>query len=177
MEIKVLCHSSIKFIDKKIIYFDPYKIDQEYKDADYIFISHDHHDHYSVEDINKVANNKTVIIVTRSLEKTVRELKIPALVVDCNREYILEDNIYFETIRAYTIGRDFHPFRNNWVGYNVTIDNVKYYVAGDSDNTPDNQKVTCDVALLPIGGKYTMDYKEAADLTNIIKPKKVIPTH
>ena len=57
------------------------------------------------------------------------------------------------------------------------MDDVRYYVAGDTDMTPDNQDIKCDVALIPVGGKYTMDYKEAAKLVNRIKPKLAIPTH
>ena len=57
------------------------------------------------------------------------------------------------------------------------MDNVRYYVAGDTDMTPDNEDIKCDVALIPVGGTYTMDYKEAAKLVNRMKPKLAIPTH
>ena len=59
----------------------------------------------------------------------------------------------------------------------MNIQNTRYYIAGDTDITEENQKVKCDIAFVPIGGTYTMDYKEAAELTNIIKPQIVIPTH
>ena len=51
-------------------------------------------------------------------------------------------------------------------------DGEKYYIAGDTDNVPEIQNVECDIALLPVGGTYTMNYKEAANLANEIKPKK-----
>jgi len=54
---------------------------------------------------------------------------------------------------------------------------VWIYVAGDTDLTEDNVKVKCDVALLPVGGKYTMDAKKAAELANAIRPQVAIPTH
>ena len=70
--IELLCHSIIKFSKEKIIYFDPFKIDQNYKDADLIFITHSHYDHFSEEDILRVKKNSTKIIITSDLkEKTI----------------------------------------------------------------------------------------------------------
>ena len=59
--IEVLYHSSIRINKEKVIYIDPYKIDKNYNDADIIFITHDHYDHYSEEDIDKVINENTTI--------------------------------------------------------------------------------------------------------------------
>ena len=50
-------------------------------------------------------------------------------------------------------------------------------IAGDTDMTEDNRKVKCDVAMIPIGGTYTMDAMQAAQLINEIKPDIAIPTH
>ena len=71
----------------------------------------------------------------------------------------------------------FHSKSNNWVGYIIDINNTKYYIAGDTDITDESKDVKCDVAFLPVGGTYTMDYREAATLANIIKPKIVVPIH
>ena len=57
------------------------------------------------------------------------------------------------------------------------MDEKRYYAAGDTDITEEAKNVKCDVALVPIGGTYTMDYKEAAELVNVIRPKVAIPTH
>lgn len=65
--IKVLCHSSIKISKEKVIYIDPFKIDKDYNDADIIFITHDHYDHYSEEDIDKVKKGDTVIVAPEEL--------------------------------------------------------------------------------------------------------------
>ena len=78
---------------------------------------------------------------------------------------------------AYNNNKRFHPKENNWVGYLIAIDGITYYIAGDTDITEENRQVKCDVAFVPIGGTYTMDYKEAAKLINEIKPKIAIPTH
>ena len=178
-EIKVLCHSSIKFEKEKIIYFDPYKINKNYNDADVIFITHSHYDHFSEEDILKVKKENTKIVIpedlyNRSLELGFKENDI--LVVMPNKEYEI-NNIKFKTIPAYNIDKNFHPRANNWVGYIVTLDDVVYYIAGDTDITEENKKVKCDVAFVPIGGTYTMTAKEAANLVNEINPKIAVPIH
>ena len=71
----------------------------------------------------------------------------------------------------------YHTKNENWVGYIIELDGIKYYIAGDTDNIKELKDVECDVAFLPVGGKYTMGYAEAAGLANTIKAKIVVPTH
>ena len=85
--------------------------------------------------------------------------------------------IKFETISAYNTNKTFHPKENGWVGYIIIINGIRYYIAGDTDITEENKQVKCDVAFVPVGGTYTMDFKEAASLINEIKPKIAIPIH
>ena len=176
---EVLCHSSIKITKGSIIYFDPFKINKEYHDADIIFITHSHYDHYSEEDINKVRKEDTQIVAPLDLLDNLLTLgftKDSITLVKPNENYTVK-GLSFKTIPAYNTNKNFHPKANNWVGYLVTIDNMTYYIAGDTDITEENRKVSCDVAFIPIGGTYTMDYKEAAELINEIKSKVAIPTH
>ena len=65
--IEVLCHSSIRINKEKVIYIDPFKINKNYNDADIIFITHDHYDHYSEEDIDKVIKEDTTIVISKDL--------------------------------------------------------------------------------------------------------------
>lgn len=177
--ISIIHHSSIKFSDNIKIYFDPYEINENNNDADIIFITHNHYDHYSENDIKKIYNSNTKFIITKDLEKELLNLGIKKeniVTVAPNNNYNVLD-ISFKTIPAYNINKPFHPKENNWVGYLINYNNFTYYIAGDTDITEDNKLIKCDVAFLPIGGKYTMNYKEAAELTNIIKPKIVVPIH
>lgn len=177
--ISIIHHSSIKFSDNIKIYFDPYEINENNNDADIIFITHNHYDHYSENDIKKIYNANTKFIITKDLEKELLNLGIKKeniIIVAPNNNYNVLD-ISFKTIPAYNINKPFHPKENNWVGYLINYNNFTYYIAGDTDITEDNKLIKCDVAFLPIGGKYTMNYKEAAELTNIIKPKIVVPIH
>lgn len=173
-----LGHSTIKIKDNKTIYFDPFNINSNYNDADIIFITHNHYDHFSKEDILKCIKSDTKIIITEDLYNNTSEFinKNNIIKVKPNNSYNL-DKIKFTTIPAYNINKPFHPKDNNWVGYLLELNNIIYYIAGDTDITEDNKKIKCDIAFLPIGGKFTMDYQEAAQLANIIKPKTVIPIH
>ena len=177
--IEVLYHSSIRISNNKVIYIDPFKIDKNYNDADIVFITHDHFDHYSEEDIDKVINENTTIIIpeellTKILRKGIN--KNAVITVESNKEYMVQ-GIKFETIPAYNTNKTFHPKENDWVGYIITLDGIRYYIAGDTDITEENRKVKCDVAFVPVGGTYTMDFKEAAQLINEIQPKIAVPIH
>ena len=178
----VIClgHNSIKFLkDNKVIYVDPYKINDNCNDADIIFITHSHYDHFSKEDIFKLKKDSTKIVVTEDLYDEVLCLDFDhnnVLVVTPNNSYVFAD-ISFSTVSSYNVNKNFHPKNNNWVGYILNLENVSYYIVGDSDITDESKLVKCDVLFVPIGGTYTTDYKEASELTNIIKPKVVVPVH
>lgn len=177
--VEVLCHSSIRINKDKVIYIDPFRINKNYNDADIIFITHDHYDHYSEEDIDKVIKEGTTFIIpeellTKLLVKGYNKNDI--ITVEAGKQYITR-GIKFETIPAYNTNKAFHPKENEWVGYIIEIKGIRYYIAGDTDITEENRKVKCDVALVPVGGTYTMDFKEAAQLINEIKPKIAVPTH
>ncbi len=115
--IEVLIHSSIKISGDKTIYIDPFKIERKYNDADFIFITHDHYDHYSEEDINKVKKETTIFISP----KTVSEKLSNSGVAETNIISVIPSSEYnvsgikFETIPAYNKIKPFHPKRNGWV--------------------------------------------------------------
>lgn len=176
--LEVLCHSSIKITGSKTIYIDPFKILENYNDADYIFCTHSHYDHFSKEDIVKLLKPKTIIITVKDAKEAAVELvgEERVIIVEPNREYVV-NNLKFTTTYSYNLNKNFHPKQNEWVGFIINLDNVLYYIAGDTDNIPEVQNVQCDVALLPVGGTYTMTAKEAAELANCIQAKYVVPTH
>ena len=180
-DINVNCNNSIKLSGSKIIYIDPFRIEEKINDADYIFCTHSHYDHFSKEDILKIKKENTIIVLPKNMENMALDLnfeKTNIVLVEPNQKYKLENQeLIFETIPAYNVNKNFHKKEMNWVGYILEIEGKRVYVAGDTDITEENKQVKCDIALVPIGGTYTMEAKEAAELVNIIKPKIAIPIH
>ena len=173
---KVLYHSSIVIDDN--IYVDPYKIPKGLNKASIIFITHPHYDHYSPDDIKQIINNNTMIV---SVPEVVQDLSnqginVRTIQVRPNASYNV-GGISFTTFSSYNIDKKFHPKQNGWVGYIININSKLFAIVGDSDCTPELQSIKCDVLFIPIGGTYTMDAKQAAQATNKIQPKVVVPTH
>ena len=175
--IELNTQSSIRLLLNKVIYFDPYKIEDSRHDADIIFITHNHYDHFDIESINNIKNDNTIIIAPKSMEGDIKDIVLKDYIYLNPYDEINIDDISVKAIPAYNVGKPFHPKENNWLGYIVKYNDTTYYVAGDTDLNEDNIKVKCDIALIPIGGKYTMDVSEAAELVKTIEPKTVIPTH
>ena len=177
--VEVFCHSSIKIKRDVTIYIDPYNIEKEYNDADYIFCTHEHYDHFSPEDIEKVIKEDTIIItVPNTLEETMKLQpdRSKIILVQPNESYDLK-NIKFETTVAYNKVKLFHQKSKKWVGYIITIKGEKFYIAGDTDNLEELENIKCNVAFVPAGGMYTMNYQEAANLINKIHPDIAVPVH
>lgn len=171
---KVLFHSAVRINRNGItVYFDPYGLKNGFHDADAVFITHDHFDHFSPEDISRVAKEDTLVVMPETCSA---DLPYDILRVAPGRTYEAK-GILFETVPAYNVGKKFHPKENAWVGYIVTLDGFRYYVAGDTDINDDVRRVRCDAAFLPVGGTYTMTAEEAASLANEIRPKAAVPTH
>lgn len=176
--ITVNCQSSIKITNKKIIYFDPLKVEAQH-DADYIFITHTHWDHFSKEDIEKIKQDTTKIIGPNDIleESLILGFKKENIILLRPNDKLILDDLKIQTVPAYNKTKPFHPKENNWLGYIITTENEKYYVMGDTDALEENENIKCDTLFIPIGGTYTMDYQEAATFTNYLTPKKVIPIH
>ena len=175
MKIKWLGHSSFKITEKVVIYLDPYKIKEKEK-ADIILISHRHHDHYSPEDIGLISKEDTVIVATEDISKELSAIRMKA-----GDKFHLR-GINIEAVPAYNIDKfrsennPFHP-KDFGIGYIIETENSKVYFAGDTDFIPEMKKIRADIALLPVGGTYTMTVDEAVGAARKIKPRIAIPMH
>lgn len=176
MKIKVFTQAAIKIESTKNIYFDPYQIKEEFHDADYIFITHDHYDHYDEESIENIMKSETMIVVPECLKERVSKLTTNYFLVSPNEKYNLAD-LSFETTFSYNIDKSFHPKERGYVGYKIKIEDKYLYIMGDTDYLEENLHITCDICFVPIGGTYTMDVQEAAAYINEIKPELAIPIH
>lgn len=161
----------------KVIRFDPFRIMGEPHDADIIFITHEHYDHFSPEDIRKVSKPGTVFAAPEHMEKQLAAQGFTNTVLLAPGETKTVQGIPAEAIPSYNILKPFHPKSAGNLGYVITADGQRIYVAGDTDATKEAKAVQCSIALVPAGGTYTMNAKEAAALVNTIRPQLAVPTH
>ena len=175
MNIKINTHSSIQIDDMA---FDPYDADKIKFKAKYIFITHTHYDHLDIPSIKSFSNKKTIFIAPYDAKETLEQNFENKIIYVKPYDEINLETCQVEVLPSYNINKDFHKKESNWVGYKVIKDGVVYAVLGDTDATPELENLKAiDVLFVPIGGTYTMNAKEAAALSNKIKPKLVIPVH
>jgi L-ascorbate metabolism protein UlaG (beta-lactamase superfamily) len=167
-------HASFKICNEgRVIYIDPWKLKDAPNDAAIILVSHSHYDHYSPDDLKKVwsANTKLFAPADVTAKEGKGEILLPGQTIEAA-------GVKITGIPAYNPAKQFHPKSNNWLGFVIEIGSVRIYYAGDTDLIDEMKSLkNIDVALLPIGGKFTMNIDEAAQAVKIIKPKEAIPSH
>lgn len=181
-DVKWFGHASFQFTNQngnKIYYVDPFDLkSKELEPADLIFITHVHYDHCSFDDVKKILKNDSALIAPPDCLSMI-DVQNEKQSVKPNQSYEVK-GFKFWTFPAYNIDKNYHPKENNWVGYFFNINGKKIYHAGDTDFIPemkDLKKWNIDVALLPIGGTYTMNVDEAIQVANAIAAKTTIPMH
>lgn len=162
--------------DGATVYIDPWGVSEDAPEADAIFITHGHYDHFSPEDIDRVRGPKTQIVAPRD---TAAELSgdVQAVVAG---DTVEAAGIKAEAVPAYNIAEDRldkHPEANGWVGYILQLGDTSYYHAGDTDHLTDLETVAAQVAFVPVGGTFTMDATEAAGLVRAMSPRLAVPMH
>jgi L-ascorbate metabolism protein UlaG (beta-lactamase superfamily) len=169
--------STILIQGEKTVCFDPVQVPNEINNADVVFVTHTHGDHFSLQDIKKVMRLDATLVIPTDGVTPARNAGIQnVLSVQPNQDYEVA-GLKFQTVPAYNINKNFHPKQNNWVGYIVKLNKVTYYIAGDTDFIPEMKNIKADVVFLPVGGTYTTTAKEAAEAANIMKPAVAVPIH
>lgn len=185
VEIKWLGHAGFLIKNHEIIYIDPYNIKEDSEKADIILITHSHYDHCSIADIKNIIKDGTKILITADSQSKITRFDIPIdiQIVEPNQEFTFRE-IKISTLPAYNIDKPFHKKEEEWVGYIIKMNDILIYCAGDTDFIPEMQRLTGHkqpdkkfIALLPIGGRFTMSVEEAVEAAKLIKPSLVIPMH
>ena len=187
-----LGHDSFRLDASKTVYFDPWKLAANPPKADIILVSHEHHDHFSLEDIKLISSKDTVIVCDKTVagqlrgKAVCREIKVLA-----PGEAAEISGVKIKAVPSYNTAKSFHTKESGKLGYLVTVDGVILYHAGDTDFIPEMKNYSCDIALLPVSGTYVMTADEAAEAALAIgsqtaaswpaalaiKPKIAIPMH
>jgi L-ascorbate metabolism protein UlaG (beta-lactamase superfamily) len=185
VDLKWLGHSGFLITNSKVVYIDPYKLKDGLPKADLILITHSHYDHCSVADMEKIVQDGTKIVMPADCQSKIARFNvhIKMEIIEPGQEMDLGD-IQISALPAYNVDKHFHSKEEGWVGYLLKMHNVLIYHAGDSDLILEMQKLTGHkqpgkefIALLPIGGRFTMNFEEAAEAAKLIKPTLVIPMH
>lgn len=168
-------HDSFRIQDgQKQVYIDPWQMPDGLPKADYILVTHVHHDHFSEPDIRKLSTDQTKVIAPPDVVKLLgggATPSVPGQTLDLA-------GLKVTAVPAYNVNKKYHLRSSNWVGYVLTLsDGVTVYHAGDTDATPEMDKLKVDIALLPVSGTYVMTAAEAAAAANAFQPKVAIPMH
>jgi L-ascorbate metabolism protein UlaG (beta-lactamase superfamily) len=174
MQLKWLGHASFELrIGKIIMYIDPYA--GEYTDkADIILITHSHYDHFNREIVDKIRKEDTTIIGPASVASEIDGCR-SVIAGEKGRVY----GLTVQTVAAYNTSstpRQTHS-REEGVGFVIETGEYSIYHAGDTSFIPEMKDINADIILLPVGGTYTMDAKQAAEAAKLINPKIAIPMH
>jgi len=177
--IEWLGHDCFFIHGSKKVCIDPFELKNSKRKADIILVSHEHNDHCSLEDIQKVSTEKTIIVgsvqAAQKLGKNVNVLK-PGETVKVGIKITGTSAYNVNKFRA--PGQHFHPKQDQKLGFIFELDRVQYYHAGDSDFIQEMRALkNIDVAFLPVSGTYVMTAKEAVQAADAIQPKLAIPMH
>jgi L-ascorbate metabolism protein UlaG (beta-lactamase superfamily) len=158
------------------IYIDPVGL-KTTDEADIIFVTHSHGDHFSPSDINKIATDKSIIILPSDCSYTGKYSQL--IKVKPGDEITINGCVNVKAVAAYNVVKTgYHPKSNNWVGYVITMNGITIYHAGDTERIPEMKDFTCDIAMLPLGQVYTMNsVAEAAEAAKDVQAKVAIPIH
>lgn len=179
-DIHWLGHDSFRLDGSVTVYIDPWKLPANQPVAGVILVTHEHFDHLSLPDVEKVSGPDTVLIgpapVTAQVDAVATVTLAPGESADVS-------GVQVTAVPAYNVdkfrapGAPYHPREAGGVGFVVSLDGVRYYHAGDTDAVPEMADVHCEVALLPVGGKFTMTAEEAAGACELIDAAAAVPMH
>lgn len=144
--------------------------------ADFILITHEHGDHLDTKAIDNLTKENTRLILNQSS----RDIISKGDVMKNGDKLQLKEDIHLEAFPAYNTTEErekFHP-RHRDNGYILTIDGLRIYIAGDTEDIPELWDLkNIDVAFLPVNQPYTMTVEQAVNAAGMFSPKVLYPYH
>ena len=182
LEFSRIAHDTFRIQGSKVIYTDPFKVTKA-DEADIVLVSHEHFDHLSLEDLQKVTSPRTTIVASVSCKSGLKKVKAKETKFLEPGGKLSIGKVEIEAVPAYNVnkfrapGQVFHPKEDEKLGFVFLMDGTRVYFAGDTDLVPEMKSIQCDIALLPVSGTYVMTAEEAAQAAEVIKPKIAVPMH
>jgi L-ascorbate metabolism protein UlaG (beta-lactamase superfamily) len=177
-----VAHDTFRIAGSKVIYTDPFKLTKR-DNADIVLLSHEHFDHLSLDDLNKVISPGTTIVASPLCRDGLKKVKVKEIKFLDPGGKFTAGKVEIEAVPAYNLnkfrepGHVFHPKGEKRLGFVFQMDGTRVYFAGDTDFIPEMKTIKCDVALLPVSGTYVMTAEEAAEAAAAINPKIAVPMH
>jgi len=175
-----LGHDSFRIDGGGTLYVDPWKLPAGQPAATGILVTHDHYDHFSPDDIDRLTGPDTLLVGPSCVtDKTGSRSAVTVR----PGETVTVGDASVTAVPAYNLdkfkapGVVFHPREAGHVGYVIDVDGLRIYHAGDTDAIAEMGDIDVDVALLPVGGTYTLTPDEAAEACTRLKAKVVVPMH
>ncbi len=167
--IEWLGHASFRIDGPPLIYIDPWRVARNAFHADAILVSHDHYDHCSPADVEKLRGPGTVVLTNTSAASILSDATIlrPWQVF----------NVGPVCIKAVPAYNSHHPKEFGCLGFVISMNHYDIYYAGDTDLIDEMAMIRCDIAILPVGGRQTMNVEHAIEAVRRLRPRWVIPSH
>ena len=172
-KIKWLGHGSFIIEDSPLIYINPWRVTvNDDRTADIILVGHEHYEHCSPADINKIKNNETLII---SNEKVAEQINNCTILRPWHS--LTQNKTSIKAIPAYSPDNLQHPKNAGGLGFIISINYYDIYYAGDTGIIPEMDRIRPDIAILPIDNNGTLSIDEAVEVVKKMRPRWVFPSN
>ncbi len=139
--------------------------------VDVVLVSHHHYDHYNVELLERARSDSTLILTTSIVASQIHGSRVLRM----DKDEVVK-GVVFRAVPAYNVGKQFHQ-KGVGIGFLLTLEGKTVYITGDTDIIPEMQSVRADVIIVPVGGTYTMNAKEASQVVKMVNASVALPSH
>ncbi|MBC8099745.1 MAG: MBL fold metallo-hydrolase, partial [Armatimonadetes bacterium] len=166
-----LGHGSFLIEGPPLIYINPWRVTRGTFHADAILIGHDHYEHFSPADIEKLRGPDTVIATNE---------KVGAMVAGSTQlrtwHSLTLDRARITAVPAYSVNDPRHALDEGGLGFVISLNFYDIYYAGDTGVIPEMQGLQPDIAILPIdGANGTLSVEQAVEVVKQMRPRTVLP--
>ncbi len=153
-----------------VVFIDPFRVPASAGPADLILVTHPHQDHYDRRAIAGLRGKDTLVVMPASCAEPGQRGIAPGQTEKVGA-------VTVTGVPSYNVRKRFHPKSGSWLGYVVEVDGIRIYHAGDTDLIPEMSGLHPDIALLPIGGMFTMGWQAAVETAHALGAPVAIPMH